>query len=401
MRRPAILALLLGLMGLLQPLGSAGYGAQVLLTFGFLVLAAYTVGEVVSGLRGPKIVGYLLAGVLFGPSVLGVFPSQAVERLGPVSTLAVALIAFLAGAELRWEEVRTHGAALLKVVSAELGLGFVAIAGVMVGIHGWVPFLRDLPLVEVVVASLLLASVAVVHSPAVTMALLSETGARGPVARTTLGIVLLADVVVVLLFSTVLTLARSVVPMAGGGGPSPFLVAWEIGGALLVGAALGVAVTVYLRIVGHELFLVAILVALFGAEVARLLHVETLLTLVTAGFIAENTSRGERADALRQAMERSAAPVFVVFFALAGARIDLSALAQAGFIVVPLVGVRAFAIWSGVRVAARWAGLGEMERRYVWMGLVSQAGVAIGLATLLAQAYPALGPGLRTLLLAA
>ena len=72
----------------------------------------------------------------------------------------------------------------------------------------------------------------------------------------------------------------------------------------------------YLRFVKHELVLFAIVVAFFGLVISRLVHVETLLALLTAGFVTENVSRHEDGEAIRHAMERSAAPVFVVFFAL-------------------------------------------------------------------------------------
>jgi Kef-type K+ transport system membrane component KefB len=241
--------------------------------------------------------------------------------------------------------------------------------------------------------------VAVVHSPAVTMALLTDTGARGPVARTTLGVVLITDVIVVLLFTAAVTVARSLVPAAGAG-PSFGVVAWEILGALLVGGALAAAAALYLRFVGEELFLFALLFTLLGAEVAHLAHVETLLTLLVAGFIAENVSPRGAGEALRRAMERSAAPVFVVFFALSGAQMDLSAVLRFLPVLALLALVRAGALFGGTRLGARWAGVSGDERRLLWLGLVSQVGVAIGLASVLAGVFPTFGVELRTLLLA-
>ncbi len=133
------------------------------------------------------------------------------------------------------------------------------------------------------------------------------------------------------------------------------LVVWEIGGALLVGALLGGGVALYLRYVGRELVFFAILVAFFGQEIARLAHVEALLTLLTAGFVMENVSREGEGVELLHAMERSAAPVFVVFFALSGAKIQVQAVAALLPLVVPIALVRAGAIWTGMQLGGRWA----------------------------------------------
>lgn len=398
MRRSVILLLVFGLVQLMKPLGSSGYGAEALLTFGFLILAAYTVGEIAQALHTPKIVGYLVAGAIFGPFGLEAASHDALVRLTPVSDLAIALIAFLAGAELRWADVKERGLKLVTVMGVELAFGFLAIGLLLYSAQSLLPFLRGHPTPYVLAFALVFASTAIVHSPAVTMALLTETGARGPVARTTLGIVLITDVVVVILFSGMLALARGLVP-ATGQAVSAGVMLWEILGAVLVGIVLGGAVALYLRFVGEELFLFAILVAFLGAEVAQLAHVERLLTLLTAGFVTENISREGRGDAMRHAMERSAAPVFVVFFALSGASVDLASVASMLVVVVPLALVRGLAVWAGTRVGGRWAGLTETEQKYTWMGLISQAGVAIGLATFVADSFPNFGDEFRTLLL--
>lgn len=400
MRRVVVLVLLYLLMQAVLPLGEGTPAALVLMAFGFLILGAYSVGELVSSFRLPKLVGYMAAGLAVGPAALNFVSTPVMAQLSPVSDLAIALIAFLAGAELRVREVRERGVLLAKLMTAELGLAFLGITAVVLLLHGHLPFMRAAPWGEVVAFALLFASVAVVHSPAATMAELTESNARGVVARTTLGVVLLADVAVVLLFSGALAFAQVMVPPATeGGGTSPFLVLWEIGGAILVGALLGAVVSLYLRFIKRELFIFAILVAFFGAELASLLHVETLLTLLVAGFVAENTG-GEGGAQLRHAMERAGAPIFVVFFALAGARIVPAAVLQLWPLVIPIVLVRAGGILAGARLGARWGGAEPEVGRFAWTGLISQAGVAIAIANVVAEVYPVRGEALRTLLLA-
>ena len=400
MRRIIILLLLLLGMRAILPLGQET-STQSLLTFGFLILGAYSVGELASQLRLPKIVGFLLAGLLFGPSALSIVSEGTIEALSPVSDLAVALIAFLAGAELRWGEVRENGTKILKILAAELPMTFLAVVAVLIALRQFVPFLAETTWMQAFALASLFASVAILHSPAVTLALLTETGARGPVARTTLGVVLVADVIVILVFSSTLAWASAVAPASGAAASTSFgLVAWEILGSILVGAVLGGVIALYLRFVQRELLMFAIVIAFFGAEIARLAHVETLLTLLTAGFVTENISRDGRGEQLRHAMERSSAPVFVVFFALAGAEIAVDQLAELWVIVVPIVLVRTGGIWLGSMLGARWAKASMPEQRFVWMGLISQVGVAIGLASVIAQAYPERGEVIRDVLLA-
>ena len=126
---------------------------------------------------------------------------------------------------------------------------------------------------------------------------------------------------------------------------------------------------------------------------------EVLLTLLVAGFVVENGTK-EGAVELLHAMERSAAPVFVVFFAVAGAAIIVRDVLLIWPIAVAIVVVRALAIRFGCQLGAKVSPAGPLEGRYVWMGLVAQAGVALGLVTVVSEAYPERGAQMATLFLA-
>jgi Kef-type K+ transport system membrane component KefB len=401
MRRTLILLLLLAGMQIIQPLGHDTPSSEALLAFGFLILAAYTVGEIVNGIGLPKLVGYLLAGIVFGPSALHTVSYDVILRLNPVNELAVSLIAFLAGAELKWSEVKQHGAGYLRILGCEMGLTFAAIIAFVVAAQSYIPVLADQPPSRVIVFALLLAVILVAHSPAATLGLLTETRARGPVARTSLGVVLVSDVVLILLFTIVAAISRGIVPPPGGAHlPSLAVVVWEIAGAFVVGAAIGGAIIIYLRFAQRELLLFGIIVAMLGAEIARLTHVELLLTILVAGFITENFSAHGTGEAMRHAVERAAAPVFVVFFALSGASIAIVEVVALIGIVGPLALLRAATIWAGTSIGTRWAKLEPAPARFIWTGLIAQAGVAIGLASIVATFYPEMGAAIRTTALA-
>ncbi|MGE5927558.1 MAG: cation:proton antiporter, partial [Gemmatimonadota bacterium] len=172
MRRLVILALLFGGIQLVLVAGPAEGSGEALLSFGFLILAAYSMGELAKQFNQPKIVGYLAAGALFGPSALNVVPTDSVDQLDAVSDLAIALIAFLAGAELDWGELRRRGVALMKVTGTELGVTFATILGTLLAMREFVPFLAGTNTLVTITFAGLFASMAIVHSPAVTMALL-------------------------------------------------------------------------------------------------------------------------------------------------------------------------------------------------------------------------------------
>lgn len=400
MRRIIVLALLFGAMRLIEPLGRAGGAPEALLTFGFLILVAYAAGELSERFRQPKLVGYLVAGVLAGPTVLASVTAEAAAQLEPVSDLAIALIAFLAGAELDLEEVRRRGLKLLRLTVVELGLATLALFGTAMALRQWIPFLADADMQRAILFAGLFALIAVMHSPAIVMAILTETKASGPAARATLAVVLLSEVVVVLLFSLLLGVVQRLLPGAAEPSGGVALIVWEIAGSVPIGIALGVGVAFALRVVHEDRVIFALLAALLGQQVAHLLHVEVLITLLVAGFVAVNVARGDDGPELRHAMERSATPVFVVFFALAGVAINVPEAVRLAPVVIPLVLIRIVSLAIGVRLGSGGLELGPVQRRALWQGLVAQAGVAIGLVSIVAEAYPEAGASMRALALA-
>lgn len=400
MRRGLILLLLLGGMQMILPLGRDVPGSGALLTLGFLILAAYTVGEISGAIGFPKLLGYLVAGMIFGPSALGTVTPGSMVKLLPINQIAVALIAFVAGAELKWTDLKRDGGTYARILSVEMPLTFVAVVGGVFALRSYIPVLAGSGTTETIVFGMLLGAIAIAHSPAATLGLIKETGARGPVTHHTLGVVLLSDLVLILFFTVVVAAARVLLPPVGGEESMSLpAVLWEIGGALVVGGALGAATTLYVRFIKQELLLFSVIIALLGVELARLAHVELLLTLLTAGFVTANFSQ-HHADALIHAVERAAAPIFVVFFALSGASINIPEVLAIVGVVVPLVVIRIITIWAGTTLAARGSKLEAAVGRQIWLGLVAQMGVAIGLASVIGNVYPRLGPAVQTIALA-
>jgi Kef-type K+ transport system membrane component KefB len=242
MRRVVVLALLFGAMKLIKPLGRADETPEALLTFGFLILAAYAAGELAQRVGLPKLIGYLIAGLLSGPTVLGTVTESGGALLAPVSSLAIALIAFLAGTELDLTELRRKGVALLRLTVIELAVTGVLLAAALTLMRPWVPFLDGTTTQAAVLFIALFVLIAVMHSPAITMAILTESRASGPASRSTLAVVLVSEVVLVVLFSVLLGAAQRLLPAAGPPMGGTAILIWEIGGSVPIGIGLGLGI---------------------------------------------------------------------------------------------------------------------------------------------------------------
>ncbi|MGE3526969.1 MAG: cation:proton antiporter, partial [Gemmatimonadales bacterium] len=202
-RRIVVLALLIGSALLLEPLRVPTEGViapRSLFLFGVLLLVADTLGTLMKGLGLPRIVGYLLAGMVLGPSVANMVPVEVLGDLGLMKQLALGLIGLLAGAELRMRDVQERWRGILYILLGQTLLVFLFVVPVTLLAREWIPFASGLSLSAAFTVALLFASMLALNSPMVTIALLTETGAQGPVAKTSLGVVLVADVLGIVLF---------------------------------------------------------------------------------------------------------------------------------------------------------------------------------------------------------
>lgn len=393
-RRFVVLTLLIGGAVLLEPLRAPTEGViapRSLFLFGILLLTADTFGALAHDFRAPRLIGYLLAGLTLGPSVAGILPAGVLEDLGMMKRLAVGLIGLLAGAELRMVDLRARYRIILVILLFQIVAVLVAVLATILITQRWVPFFQGLEPTPVFFVALLFAVVLTVNSPMVTLALLTETRAWGALAKTTLGIVLLADVVVILLFTGAFSLARaSLGDTAAGALESLLQLLREVLGSILAGAFVGGVVTLYLRFVKRELVLFAVVVVFATTAAAQALQFELLLALLVAGFLVENVAP-VRAEPLVEALHQTAVPVFVVFFAMAGAELRVQEFAMVWPLVLLVALVRMGAIYGSTTYAGRVAGAEPAVVRYGWTGLVSQAGVALGLATIVADRLPGVG----------
>ena len=401
-----IVVLSAALLGMHQiALPSAEFEARGLLALGFVILASYTIGELAEVVKLPHITGYLLAGLAMGPSVAhimsdqvavlppplgeGILNTEVIDQLVLLDSLALALIALTAGGELQLKELRNGIVQIVGVLAGQAVTVSIGTVGFLVAAVSLAPGLLP-PLAEVspaAVAALgaVVASIAFATSPAATIAVINSTGAKGPMARTVLSAVVLKDVLVVIAFSACTAVATGMFGLATDGG---FLLSlWHIAQSILLGLLLGGAIHLYMRYVGAELLLFLVGLIYTTTFVAEQIHAEAALVFIVAGIVVGNFS-GEKGHELIHEVERLSLPVYVVFFTLAGAKLHLDELWAMLPLALGLVVVRVLGLIVGVRAGARVSGATDSIQSYGWMGFVSQAGLAITLATQVKSTYP-------------
>ena len=373
--------------------------ARATLVLGFLLLVAYVGGKIARRVRLPRLTGYLLVGFAVGPAWLGLVQREEVDALRFIEEAAVALIGLAAGSELTLDALRRGRVALARLASGAIVFPLLAVSLVVLSVSPWFPLTRHQPLGDALVVALVLGTLAAASSPAVTLAMMSELDAHGPVARALLGITVVKDVAVALLFALVLALGKA---LASAGALNVAVARTAIlqpVGSAAAGTLLGYALGQYLGLLRRESGVFLVATAFVAAEVARLMHLEALIIALAAGFYLENFAplEGER---LRRELKRGSLPVYVAFFALTGAGLRVGVLADLWPWVLLLVGLRLVGLRYGLRWAGRHSSVTPVLARHGWPGLISQAGMALGLAQLVRRAFPEWGVSLETLIVA-
>lgn len=399
------LILLVALGGLMHAARSfAPHGAELTqlvgtdLAFGFLLLAAYFGGKLVAMARSPQLTGYILVGVAAGPFVLDLVSTDMVGSLKIVNGVAVCLIALTAGAELSLKKMKP----LMKTVTSMMFWAVVGttllLAITIFAIRPMLPLFDEMGTTQSLLVCVMLAVTLASQSPAVVMALINETKSDGPVSQTTLALVVIADLLVIVLYA----LASSGVTAVSGGGVDVMqtvkTVSWELGGSAGIGLFIGVLLALFLKHVERGATLFVVLICFVVAEVGAAIHLDALIVTLTAGVYLENISRVDSHKLIHD-LEAASLPVYLVFFALAGAglQLDLVYMVLAPAVIVAVV--RAVGFYVGCRIAAKRSHAAPMVAKWTWIGLLPQAGLALALALLMDRAFPAFGTEAAALIL--
>ncbi|MEM8835531.1 MAG: cation:proton antiporter [Planctomycetota bacterium] len=366
------------------PPGSAETGAAV----GLLLIGAWMFGRVVETIGLPRITGYLLFGIGVGPGALGLVTKDALGSVSLVNELAIAVIALIAGGEIRVRELRTMVKPIVFVLLGVCAAVFVFAGGagaIALDMAGAVesPGSGAHVLLAVAVGVVMLT-----NSPAVIVALTQELGTQTAMSRLALAVTVCKDIVVIMLFAVVIAIG------AGGASDDGSLtrtLAGGLGGSILAGGVFGLALAWYMHSVRAHLLIVLPVASLGIALICEALHLETLLVGLIAGMLMQNVW-DHHGEAFFESLEDLSTPVYCVFFAVAGAKLELSIIGSVGLAALVLVAGRLAGAYLGVTLGAKLAGVARGTRAWLWTAFAPQAGIALALALIAAEA---LGEGTR------
>lgn len=394
-----IISAVLMLVQMLHIPADSFFMSDATMVLGFLILAAYFAGRLTNLATMPRITGYILIGILCGPWVLKFVTPAHLERFRLIDELALALIAFTAGSELQLKNLTKRINSILLIILMQIIITIILTVAVILISKPMVAAFSHEKTILILGIGLLIGVISVAKSPAQTIAVIVETRARGTMTDTVLGVTVLKDIVVIILFTIALNSVHALLtPDESLDLGRLLFLLMEIGLSLVAGGVFGLIVILYMRNIKQELFLFILGMAFFVTTISHQLHLEFLLTAMSTGFVVQNFS--ECGEEFSRAVERTSLPVYLIFFSIAGASLNLPILYSLWPMALVIVFSRLTAIYLGTYSGARLAHDEHNVRHFAWSGFIGQAGVSLGFAIMVGEAIPSLGEVVKNMIIA-
>ena len=295
-----------------------------IISLGVILLLALLAGHLVQILGLPEVTGYILAGVVLGPSVLGWVSIENLQALGVFSEVALGLILFSIGSVFEYRLLVRSGTRILWLTLAESTLagGLVAVGILLLGQPWQIAFL--------------LGAIAIATAPASTLMVIRECGGRGPLSDTLTGIIAMNNICCIIAFSLAASAIDLSANWAGIGNLLPalfqaiFPLFWQLLGSVALGFLVGLMLAAWSTQVvetGEKLILLAGSI-LLCVGLARWFGLSTLVASLAVGATMVNLS--ERSRKLFDTLGGTDPPFYAIFFVIVGADLDVSSIKDIG-----------------------------------------------------------------------
>lgn len=363
---------------------------NTLLALALAMAVGLALTRVVKLVNLPNVTGFLIAGLIVGPYCCKFVAGDHLESFNIITTVALGFIAFSIGGEFKLSHIRQIGSKAITITM------FQALTAVLLVDAALILAGFDLS------TSLTLGAIAAATAPAATLMVVRQYKADGPVTRTLLPVVAMDDAVGLMAFSISLAIAKA---LAVGDAMTvnnmllePLL---EIVLSLAIGFAIGAALALMMRFFksrANRLSLMACAVFL-GVALSETLGLSSLLVCMMIGAGLVNLRSD--AELILEGCDRWTPPLFMLFFVISGAELDLAVIPAVGLLGVIYLIVRSLGKYFGSLVGAKIAKADPNVTRYLGVTLLPQAGVAIGMAQMAMAALPEHGAQIRAVVLCA
>lgn len=361
---------------------------NTLLYLSILLIAGLLCGRLMKQVKLPNVTGYLFAGMLLGPYILNIIPLDVVKNFNILSDIALSFIAFTIGCEFKISYFKRVGITPIVIAIFEAMTAVLLVQGVLIA-AGFDPAF-----------SLVLGAIAAATAPAATIMVIKQYNARGPVTEMLLSVVALDDAVALITFGFAVTIAKTISGGVGGSTVLSILQPFgEIFLALLVGCMVGIIFKLPLRFFkksGNRIIIMCGLIFL-SSGLANLFEISQLLACMATGAMFCNIS-GE-SDEIAKLSDFITPPIFLLFFAVSGAELDISIIPTIGTIGIIYILFRVVGKMGGAYLGAKLMKAPKEVCRYLGPTLIPQAGVAIGLISVAQTVVPQFAPEIRAVIL--
>lgn len=353
----------------------------ILFFVGLLVICGFIGGRATNRLKFPAVVGYLLAGLILGPSFLNIASLDLLDDLGIFNDVTLAIVAFMIGSQMRLRTLRQMGKGIITIIFSE---SFGAFLLVFMGVY---------ILTHKLYLALIFGAMAPASAPAGTVVVLQEYKAKGPLTNALYAVVGLDDGLAIVIYAFAAALAK--LSLTGSSGSILYILrrpTIEILGAVVLGGALGAGFGFIMRMLysRKEIFAFSLAAVLICAGLANYFHVSLILANLTLGIVFVNlyllTNRRST-----ESLDFISLPIYIIFFVIAGAHLQISLLPAMGVLGIIYILCRSVGLVGGAFVGATVSKADTVIRKYLGLGILSQAGVAIGLAIMAAREFSMLG----------
>lgn len=387
----------------------------LVILFGFLMIAISSnqIAHVFQKIHLPLITGMIFTGILCGPYLLNLIPLAAKTQLHFVNETALAFIAFAAGTELYIHELRSRFKSIKWNTISQLVITFVLGTTLVYLLADHIPYMTEMTIAAKISVAMLTAAIFVARSPASAIAVVAELRAKGPFVQTVLGVTVVADFLVIVLFSICFALAQSFIFGTPFNFISVLILLAEISLSFVVGFYLyGLFLSTILSFKIRRFFKI-FLVLLLGYSaywghgeiqhysqqlVGFTFTLEPLLICILASFYVTNRTK-HRVEIIKL-LHEGGLPVYVCFFTLTGATLAVNVLPDVIGIALVFIGIRIGTMIIGGYVGGFLAGDPLKYNHLGWMPYVTQAGVALGLTTIVAREFHEWGESFSTVIIA-